>query len=64
MYTRRFFGGWIADGKERNDYEHKDFVPFDYDKHGKKWDPEKWPLNKSGREQSPIALFRNPANNP
>lgn len=21
---------WIPDGKERNDYQHKEFVPFDY----------------------------------
>lgn len=55
---------WIPDGKERNDYLHKDHVPFTYNKHGKQWDTEKWPLAIEGKEQSPIALFRNPANHP
>ena len=55
---------WIPDGKERNDYQHKEFVPFDYQKHGKYWDPKKWPLAFESQEQSPIALYRNPANHP
>jgi hypothetical protein len=54
---------WIPDGKERNDYQHKDFVPFNYDCHGKLWDKVKWPLLETGREQSPIALMRKPSEN-
>ena len=60
----RMFGNWIPDGKERNDYEHKDFVPFKYDEHGKCWDSKKWPLNETGKEQSPIALYRNKKDEP
>ncbi len=35
---QRSFGNWIPDGKERNDYKHKDFVPYDYEGHDLSWD--------------------------
>lgn len=62
--SARGFGQWIPDGKERNDYQHKEFTPFHYNGHCEQWDNEKWPLNVKGLEQSPIALFRqgNPQN--
>jgi len=41
---------WIPDGQERNDYEHTEFVPFNYDKHGLTWDPAKWPIIETGKE--------------
>lgn len=58
LQSQRTFGNWIPDGRERNDYEHKDFVPFNYKGHGTSWDHKKWPLNRDGKEQSPIALSR------
>lgn len=51
------------DGSERNDYQSKAFSPFGYNKHGKDWDEKKWPMLKDGKEQSPIALTRNPGPN-
>ena len=39
-------------------------MPFNYQGHGLSWDPLKWPLNFTGKEQSPIALTRDHAANP
>ena len=47
-----------TDGEDRNDYQHPNFKPFDYEKHGSDWvEVPKWKVNV-GTEQSPIALFR------
>ena len=52
-----------GDGSDRNDYQSKAFSPFGYNKHGKDWDEKKWPMLKDGKEQSPIALTRDPSVN-
>lgn len=52
---------YFPDGSDRNDYQSKGFSPFGYNKHGKDWDAKKWPMLSSGKEQSPIALSRNPS---
>ena len=51
----------FPDGSDRNDYQSKGFSPFGYNKHGKDWDAKKWPMLKDGKEQSPIALTRDPS---
>ena len=45
------------DGADRNDYQHPDFRPFHYDKHGRDW-ADNWQDARNGLEQSPIALYR------
>jgi carbonic anhydrase len=35
-------------------------LPFDYVRHGLQWDAKKWPVIETGKDQSPIALYRNP----
>jgi len=46
------------DGEERNDYKAKNHAPFGYNNHGTDWDSKRWPVIATGKEQSPIALYR------